>query len=65
VSSRHPQAGAASQQHAVTPDDHRAIDERRILPALEWDDVDPRESLGRNRQLELALMTELDARGKR
>src|SRR5262245_63579078 len=29
-----PAAGAASQQHAITPDDQRAIDERGLPPAL-------------------------------
>src|SRR5262249_47859074 len=50
---------------AIEPNDHRAIRERRIAPALERHDVDSRESLGRMRRLEVALVAELHGRTKR
>src|SRR6187402_2747158 len=37
---RHTTVRPAAQQHAVAPDDHGAIDERRFEPALEVDRVD-------------------------
>jgi hypothetical protein len=53
------QSVSARGERVVAPDDHGPVGPCRIVPPLERYDVDPRESLGRIRRLELTLMTEL------